>query len=103
MQSSTIAILLVLLIFILLEQAKRRRFIIWNKLRRQRKESIIMESLARQLIGQQCIVEIFGGSAYDGILEKVEDKALVLRQKKKSRIINLDFVVSIQEVPAKKK
>ena len=102
MQSSTIAILLALLALILLEQARQRRLIIWNKLRRQRKESTIMESLARELIGQECVVEIFGGSSYKGVLEKVEDKAIVLRQKKNRRVINLDFVSTIQEIPAQK-
>ena len=95
-------IILFLLIFVIIGMEKRNKCVVWKRLRNCSQEGKQMETMARDMIGKRCVVEVFGGNAYKGVIEQVADKAVLLRQKKDTRIVNLDFVVSITQLPEKK-
>ena len=95
-------IVLFLLIFVIIWTAKQEKCVAFKQLRNRSQEGKQMETMARNMIGKRCAVELFGGTTYKGVIEQVADKAILLRQKKDTRIVNLEFVVSITQLPEKK-
>ena len=58
---------------------------------------------ARNFIGKQChIYTVSSMSIFSGVIKEVTDGALIIDNNKSSQIINLQYVISIQEVPSKK-
>ena len=95
-------IVLFLLIFIIIWTERRKKCVVYKQLRNRSQEGKQMETMARNMIGKRCAVELFGGNVYKGVIEQVADKAILLQQKKDTRIVNLEFVVSITQLPEKK-
>lgn len=100
MNSSTYIVIFVL-IYLMIQKRKKRKLCALNFLRRKKGEPIMLE-LAKTLIGKECVIFTISDANVCGVLESVSGNAIKVRGKKSTEIINLDFVVRIREVPAKK-
>ena len=103
MNSSYLVIWMMIMIIIINNSKKRKRLVINNI---KRKRGIKMsEELSRQFIDKVCVVscneESFSGGR-QGRVKSIDDKWLTLEEGKGStRIINLEYVSSIQILPEK--
>ncbi len=97
-----IAIFLPLLVLVL---TRRRNNDVIAKLMNRRKnkeERIKMTELAKGFIGKDCLVYLFNGNQYSGIVKNVSDGAVLIEKDGAEELINLDFVSRIREYPRKK-
>ncbi len=97
-----IAIFLPLLVLVL---TRRRNNDVIAKLMNRRKnkeERIKMTELAKSFIGKDCLVYLFNGNQYSGIVKNVSDGAVLIEKDGAEELINLDFVSRIREYPRKK-
>ena len=63
-----------------------------------------MVELAKRFIGKECLVYSYNSiSALGGIIKEVSDGAILIEENNNMQIVNLDFVVRIQEYPRNKK
>lgn len=72
---------------------------------KQNKENNVMKELAKQFIGEECIIYTItsnDGSVL-GVIKEIGDGGMIIERKSGEReIINLDFVTRIREYPRKK-
>ena len=61
-----------------------------------------MLTLAKTMIGKECLIYTFSGTQITGMISEVTDGAIRVDREKESEIVNLDFVVRIREFPRKK-
>lgn len=103
---------LILLAFILLVVipwiTRRRRLAavthILNK-KKQNRENIAMKELAKQFIGEECIIYTITSNdgSVQGVIREIDDGGMIVERKTGEReIINLEFVTRIREYPRKK-
>ena len=101
--------LILLAIFLLYEESRRRKnaFIQKRAVRkRQNKGDITMNELVRNYVGKHCVISTMGSGFdgnYMGFIREIQENWLLVESKKGTDIINLDYVVRIQELPLKKK
>jgi heme exporter protein D len=73
--------------------------------KKQNKENNVMKELAKQFIGEECIIYTItsnDGSVL-GVIKEIGDGGMIIERKSGEReIINLDFVTRIREYPRKK-
>ena len=73
--------------------------------KKQNKENNVMKELAKQFIGEECIIYTVtsnDGSVL-GVIKEIGDGSMIIERKSGEReIINLDFVTRIREYPRKK-
>lgn len=88
---------------------KKRRTVaaVWQiqKRRKQNGEILAMKALAKQFIGEECIIYTIASNdgSIQGIIKEIDDGGMVIVRKSGEReIINLDFVTRIREYPRKK-
>lgn len=60
-----------------------------------------MEALAKEFIGQECILYTLNGQLV-GVIRAVSDGALLLEKKGIKEVVNLDFLLRIREYPRTK-
>lgn len=100
-------VIIVALILIYFPRKKRRRFIVSQKklknkiLRKDMKEKNIMKELAQRFIGKDCYIKLLEGSA-DGFVKDVTESGIMLEKEGQIQVVNLDYVMKIQEYPYKK-
>ncbi len=70
--------------------------------RRNKKERENMNELASGFIEKDCVIYLFNGNQYIGIIKKVTESAILIDKDGTNEIINLDFVARIREYPKKK-
>ena len=56
-----------------------------------------MKELAKKIIGKECWVHLENETQLDGVLKEVTDGAILLEDSKTSRVINLNYIVYINE------
>lgn len=64
-----------------------------------------MKELARQLIGEECIIYTITSNdgCLQGVIKEIDDGGMVIERNSGEReIVNLDFVTRIREYPRKK-
>ena len=101
-------ILFVLLVLVIIPQIARQRRIaavrhILN--RKQNKENLHMKELAKQLVGEECIIYTIASSdaSIQGVIKEIGDGGMVIERKSgEKEIINLDFVTRIRQYPRNK-
>ena len=100
---------LVVILMILWWIRKRRRTAaaVWQiqNRRKQNKEILVMKELARQFIGEECIIYTITSNdgSVQGVIKEIDDGGMVIERNSGEReIINLDFVTRIREYPRKK-
>lgn len=101
-------ILLALILLVVIPYARRRRLAAVRQIlkrKKQSKERNEMKELARQFIGEECIIYTISSNdgSVQGVIKAVEDGGMVIERKTGEReIINLDFVTRIRQYPRKK-
>ena len=106
---SSYIILFVLLFLVILPWIARQRKIaavrhILNR-KKQNKENLHMKELAKQLVGEECIIYTIASSdaSIQGVIKEIGDGGMVIERKSgEKEIINLDFVTRIRQYPRNK-
>ena len=100
MNTSYIAILI--LIIVLCIQHRNEKVWIKNHIRRKkRKEPTEMLELAKRFMEKECIIYTFNNQL-EGTIKEINGNGLLVENKGKLEVVNLDFVVRIREYPRKK-
>lgn len=104
---SYIGIIFILIIFLCIRKKRRTAAAVWQiqNRRKQKKENIVMKELAKQFIGEECIIYTItsDSGSIQGIIKEISDGGMVIEKNSGEReIINLDFVTRIREYPKKK-
>ncbi len=96
---------MVLLPLMILIITRRRNESVIAKLiqrRKSKEEEEQMNELAKQFVGKDCIIYLFNGNEYTGLVKDAVDGALLVEKKGNLEIINLDFVARLREHPRNK-
>lgn len=104
---SYLVIIAVLIIFFCIRRRRRTAAVAWQILnqRKQNKENVVMKELAKQFIGEECIIYTITSNdgSVQGVIKKIDDGGMVIEKKTgELEIINLDFVTRIRQYPRKK-
>ena len=73
--------------------------------RKQNKENVVMKELAKQFIGEECIIYTITSNdgSIQGVIKEIDDGGMVIERNSGEReIVNLDFVTRIRQYPRKK-
>lgn len=104
---SYLVIIAVLIIFFCIRRRRRTAAVAWQILnqRKQNKENVVMKELAKQFIGEECIIYTITSNdgSVQGVIKEIDDGGMVIEKKTgELEIINLDFVTRIRQYPRKK-
>ncbi len=101
MNSSYIVIFL--LLFIIFYEQKKNNVIskIIQNRHTSRKDKNLMNKLAQNFIGKECIVYAINYQV-QGLIKEVSDSAILLESKDSTEAVNFDFIVRIREYPKSK-
>lgn len=105
--ASYLWIVVVLIIFLCIREKRQTAAVIrhiQNK-RIHNKEIFVMKELAKQFIGETCIIYTITSSSgsLQGVIKEINDGGMIVERTSGEReIVNLDFVTSIREYPRKK-
>ena len=92
--------LLILCIFLCAQRKETNKYI-ESKIRRQKGDTQ-MQKLAERFLGKDVLLNTVASGAYDGVLKEVVDNAVVLEKGGKETVVNLDYVIRLQEYPKNK-
>lgn len=93
---------LVFIAILILFQTQKEQSLITRILQiKNHKGGTEMLELAKNFIGQECIVYLFNSQVI-GTIKEVSDKAILLEQKNVTEVLNLDYVMRIREYPRSK-
>lgn len=100
-------LVVILIIFWWIRKRRRTAAAVWQiqNRRKQNKEILVMKELARQFIGEECIIYTITSDdgSLQGIIKEIDDGGMVIERNSGEReIVNLDFVTRIREYPRKK-
>lgn len=100
-------LVVILIIFWWIRKRRRTAAAVWQiqNRRKQNKEILVMKELARQLIGEECIIYTITSNdgCLQGVIKEIDDGGMVIERNSGEReIVNLDFVTRIREYPRKK-
>ena len=103
---SYLVIIAVLIIFFCIRRRRRTAAVAWQVLnqRKQNKENVVMKELAKQFIGEECIIYTITSNdgSIQGIIKEIDDGGMVIERNSGEReIVNLDFVTRIRQYPRK--
>ena len=104
---SYLVIIAVLIIFFCFRRRRRTAVVAWQILnqRKQNKENVVMKELAKQFIGEECIIYTITSNegSIQGVIKEIDDGGMVIERNSGEReIVNLDFVTRIRQYPRKK-
>lgn len=99
-------LVVILIIFWLIRKRRRTAAAVWQiqNRRKQNKEILVMKELARQFIGEDCIIYTITSNdgSLQGVIKEIDDGGMVIERNSGEReIVNLDFVTRIREYPRK--
>ena len=105
---SYLVIIAVLIIFLCFRRGRRTAAVAWQILnqRKQNKENVVMKELAKQFIGEECIIYTIASNdgSIQGVIKEIEDGGMVIERSYGGReIVNLDFVTRIRERKTERK
>lgn len=100
-------LVVILIIFWWIRKRQRTASDVWqiHNRRKQNKEILVMKELARQFIGEECIIYTITSNdgSLQGVIKEIDDGGMVIERNSGEReIVNLDFVTRIREYPRKK-
>ena len=104
---SYLVIIAVLIIFFCIRRRRRTAAVAWQILnqRKQNKENVVMKELAKQFIGEECIIYTITSNdgSIQGVIKEIDDGGMVIERNSGGlEIVNLDFVIRIRQYPRKK-
>ena len=105
---SYLVIIAVLIIFFCIRRRRRTAAVAWQILnqRKQNKENVVMKELAKQFIGEECIIYTIASNdgSIQGVIKEIDDGGMVIERNSGEReIVNLDFVTRIRERKTERK
>ena len=74
-----------------------------SKTKRAKGEKSEMLELAKRFIEKDCIIYLFDGSQYTGVIKEVVDNAMLIEENGELIAVNLEFVARLKEFPKNKK
>ncbi len=100
-------IVVILIIFLCTRKKQRTTAAVWQiqNQRKQNKEILVMEELAKQFIGEECIIYTITSNdgSIQGVIKEINDGGIIIERNTGEReIVNLNFVTRIREYPRKK-
>lgn len=100
-------IVVILIIFLCTRKKQRTAAAVWQiqNQRKQNKEILVMEELAKQFIGEECIIYTITSNdgSIQGVIKEINDGGIIIERNTGEReIVNLNFVTRIREYPRKK-
>lgn len=100
-------IVAILILFWWSRKKRRTAAAVWQiqNRRKQNRERVAMKELAKQLIGEECIIYTIASNdgSLQGVIKEIDDGGMVIERNSGEReIVNLDFVTRIREYPRKK-
>lgn len=100
-------IVIILIIFLWIRKRRRTAAAVWQiqNRRKRNKEILVMKELARQFIGEECIIYTITSNdgSLQGVIKEIDDGGMVIERNSGEReIVNLDFITRIREYPRKK-
>ncbi len=100
-------IVVILIIFLCIRKKRRTEAAVWQiqNRRKQNKEILVMKELAKQFIGEECLIYTIndGSGSIQGVIKEIDDGGMIIERNSGEReIVNLDFVTRIREYPRKK-
>ena len=100
-------IVVMLMIFLWIRKKRRTAAAVWQiqNRRKQNKEILVMKELAKQFIGEECIIYTITSNdgSVQGVIKEIDDGGMIIERSSGEReIVNLDFVTRIREYPRKK-
>ena len=100
-------IVVILIIFLCIRKKRRTAAAVWQiqNRRKQNKENVVMKELAKQFIGEECIIYTITSieGSIQGVIKEIDDGGMVIERNSGEReIVNLDFVTRIRQYPRKK-
>ena len=100
-------IVVILIIFLCTRKKQRTAAAVWQiqNRRKQNKEILVMEELAKQFIGEECIIYTITSNdgSVQGVIKEINDGGIIIERNTGEReIVNLNFVTRIREYPRKK-
>lgn len=91
-----------ILFLVITAQHERQRVAACRRYRRKnRKEILAMEEMAKRFIGRECLIYTLN-SQITGTIADVQDGALLLDNGKEQEIVNLEYVLRIRDYPKNK-
>lgn len=107
MESSyELLILLFIIIFVFMLRKKRRTLAIAHHIKKQKKEILIMETLAKKFIDKECIIYTITSNegTIQGIIREVTASGMLIEDSQgQQQAVNLEYVTRIREFPRNKK
>lgn len=105
--SMWIPVILIIVLYLYIRKRRQTAAAVWElrNRRNQTKEIMAMRELAKQWIGEECIIYTIASNdgSIQGVIQEVNDSGMILERNSGEReIINLDFVTRIREYPRKK-
>lgn len=102
-----LVIIVALIIFFCILKGRRTAAAVWQiqNRRKQNKENVVMKELAKQFIGEECIIYTITSieGSIQGVIKEIDDGGMVIERNSGEReIVNLDFVTRIRQYPRKK-
>ena len=100
-------IVVILIIFLCIRKKRQTAAAVWQmqNRRKQNKEKSVMKELAKQFIGEECIIYTITSNdgSVQGVIKEIDDCGMIIERNSGEReIVNLDFVTRIREYPRKK-
>lgn len=100
-------IVAILILFWCIRKKRRTAAAAWKmqNQRKQNKEILAMKELAKQFIGEECIIYTITSNdgSVQGVIKEIDDGGMIIERNSGEReIVNLDFVTRIREYPKKK-
>lgn len=83
---------------------RERKTIIAKKILKKRntEDKKKMVEFAKRFIGKECIIYSFDGHQFEGVINEVDNNAILIEKSGSAEAINLDFVIRIREYPRNK-
>lgn len=100
-------IVVLLIIFLCTRKKRRTAAAVWQiqNQRKQDRERLVMKELAKQFIGEECIIYTITSNdgSVQGVIKEIDDGGMMIERNSGEReIVNLDFVTRIRQYPRKK-
>lgn len=105
--TTSLLIAVLLIIFLCIRKKRKTAAAVWQiqNRRKQNKEILVVKELAKQLIGEECILYTITSDdgSVQGVIKEIDDGGIIIeRNSGELEIVNLDFVTRIRQYPKKK-
>lgn len=100
-------LVVILIIVLCIRKEQRATAAVWKiqNRKKQNKEMLAMKELAKQFIGEECIIYTITSNdgSIQGVIKEIDDGGMIIERNSGEReVVNLDFVTRIREYPRKK-